>query len=692
MKQLFLSAGSLLLLASTGFAQSRTATPAMKNTEVQTIAQEPVLNGGQNQLPPRQTPHRNNGTNTTNVISQIDMGTAINAFTGVDNDKNTFSYNPELNLLVFGHRGGGLAGTPPAPTNTPGNTGNQFHYDYSTDRGQTWTSQVALINPAIATYWTRYPQAGIFNPAGNTNLANAKVVSTGLIVTNVANAPAGWLGTFLASANVQGASNTNYSFRRNLPAATGSEQREYISSSLSNLTGGMGYLSIRIDSVASIAPGGTATTQRLRYGRHILDFWKIVPNGTGFTRSLKFTSAPNACAIVDTTAFAYDLAFAPDGNTGYISHVTGDIDTQNPESYSRTPILYKTTDAGETWIKQPNIDVRAIQVLLDSTTKARGGSIRPIFTESDIAVDNLGRCHIFANIGSGSTVCNDSIGFIFGANDARAYYTVHLIVDGSNVSAKFVYQPICTDITFGSGTASVGNGFNAQAQVGRSADGTRIFFTALQSSPLVTPPSNNAPDLWAYAYRTTDNKVMPFRNLTVGSDAEASVFFARLAPVAINIAGGHQLPITVMTPMTDANNVVQASLPVTFTFLDGVEILDADYTQTMAAAAPAVYPNSVNTCGGNINICIVSTENRSALEGKVSFMPNPTSGNLTVNLSQLSAAATITVSDALGKVISTQTNQTGTTVLDLTAQAAGIYFVTVQNTEGTLTAKIAVTK
>jgi hypothetical protein len=185
---------------------------------------------------------------------------------------------------------------------------------------------------------------------------------------------------------------------------------------------------------------------------------------------------------------------------------------------------------------------------------------------------------------------------------------------------------------------------------------------------------------------------MPFRNFTAGTNAEASVFFTRLAPIAMDIAGGHQLPITIMNPGIEST-VIQATAPVSFSFLDGVEILNADYTQTMGAPAAATYANSGNTCGGNIVPCVVTAiEKGSALEGKVSLMPNPTSGNLNVDLTKLKSAATITVSDVMGKILSTTTNQTGNVAVDLTTQAAGIYFVTIQNAEGKLTAKIAVAR
>ena len=48
----------------------------------------------------------------TTAIALIPMGsTSLNAFGGFVPNKHTLAYNPELNLLVFGHRGGGAAGS-----------------------------------------------------------------------------------------------------------------------------------------------------------------------------------------------------------------------------------------------------------------------------------------------------------------------------------------------------------------------------------------------------------------------------------------------------------------------------------------------------------------------------------------------------------------------------------------------------
>jgi Secretion system C-terminal sorting domain len=671
MKQHLLTAGALLLVAASSFAQSRVTANTVKGLTAPVAAQDPVSNGAVHTSTPRQ--NRNNGVNQVNAVALTSIGsTSGNSYGGFQPFKHTFAYDPNLNLLVFAHRAGGAAG----------GASKELAFDISTDGGATWTPQQVVAN-ASTTDLCRYPQACIWNPAGNTNAANAKVVTTG-----PATSGGGWISTYLMSANATAPATTNsgYAFSpyaTDIPAAPGF--LSYSSWAMSNLNGGMGYVAARMN-----AGDGTSATQTLTY--HTIDFIKVVPNaaGTGFTRSYKFTSAPIACPLADTSSFGFNLAFGPNGNTGYISHSTVDLNGQRPEQYGRSAILYKTTDAGETWTKQAGLDLNAIQMLIDSTVGTGPGNTgpeRPTISDTRLVVDNLNRCHMFAEVSSGSTTCQDSLGFTWGGATSR--YVMHFIIDGGNVTGNFVYRSTNTSTTFGALT----NAFDEQYQAGRSADGTRIFFAACQTPAVGATTDNNAPNLFVYAYRTTDNKVMPFKDYTTGTDAEASVFFPRLTPVVMNIAGGHRLPITLMTPGS-TGGAISDTAPPDFSYLDGVDVVDADYTTAWGAIAGATHnANGTNLCGAATEACqFVGVEKGSALEGKVSFMPNPTSGNLNVNLSQLTSAATITVTDVMGRTIRTQANQIGNVSVDLTAQATGIYFVTIQNAEGKLTAKIAVAK
>ena len=380
MKKQLLLALALTTVTAVGFAQSRTVSAGKRP-----VAIEDAASNGTTHSTIRRTPRPHSANRISTVVLTPIGSSSGNCYGGFVDNKHTFAYNADLNLLSFGHRGGGIAG----------NVGNQVNFDFSTDGGLTWTPQIALVNPQIGTYNTRYPNLNIWNPTGNTVLANAKAVFTGPCTNGT-----GWQSTYLASANYPAAANTTYDFQTAIPGTTPA-MLDYASWSLTNLNGGMGYISARMDVAA----------QSQSYAA--VDFWKIVPNGAGgFTRSIKFSSAPVACSLADTSSFGFDVAFGPDGNTGYMTHITADLDSQNPQDYSHSPALYKTMDAGETWMKLPTLNLQAIQTLVDSTVDTRtAGTVRPVVSDTRLVVDNMGKCHIFAEISSGSSVCQDSTGF-----------------------------------------------------------------------------------------------------------------------------------------------------------------------------------------------------------------------------------------------------------------------------------------
>jgi hypothetical protein len=184
---------------------------------------------------------------------------------------------------------------------------------------------------------------------------------------------------------------------------------------------------------------------------------------------------------------------------------------------------------------------------------------------------------------------------------------------------------------------------------------------------------------------------MPLKNLTIGTDAEASVFFPTMSKIVMDIPNGHRLPIVLAQPTDIAN----AANPVEFLYLDQIEVLDTDYTTTMPAPVFGTHQGGVIVCttGTPCNyLSIESTENLSNLAHKVSFMPNPTTGLLNVNLTALTTASTIIITDITGRMIDTRTNQFGHVTVDMTHNPAGIYFIAVQNIEGNMTAKIVVTE
>lgn len=80
--------------------------------------------------------------------------------------------------------------------------------------------------------------------------------------------------------------------------------------------------------------------------------------------------------------------------------------------------------------------------------------------------------------------------------------------------------------------------------------------------------------------------------------------------------------------------------------------------------------------------------------GKLQVYPNPTSGNINIDIENVSGVNKLQIVDMLGKVVATQTTNSATTSygFDLAAQSAGIYFVQVYTNSGVYSNKVTLSK
>ncbi len=588
-------------------------------------------------------------------------GTAVNLYGSSVANKHTLAYDPTSGLLLFGHRGGGDGGT---------TSGNSFVFDYSNDGGQTWVPQIQIANP-LATEMIRYPQAAILNSStGN------KVIFTGPAYSPISTS---WSKTYLGWADVNAPTNGNYSFEGYKTQNDTVPYIDFGSWDLCNLNGGLGYVAAHLDS-ASVA-----------VNMHNIDFYKITPDSTGFTRRMTFSTSLLTCAMAGSAAsFGYSMGFDPSGDIGYIAHTTADMDA-DPRDYSHVATLYKTTDAGESWVKLPMLNMNRIQTLIDSTAQALAPSsmqsmapfVRPIMSNLRVVVDNAGKCHIFSEISSGLTIAQDSLAML--NPDPSTKYLMHFITeDGINYQSNFITRLYDVPGTI----ATVQLALTNELQAGRSADGNYIFFTCVQSNR-VLGGYNDSPDLYVYAYDVVNNSFMPLTNMTVGTDAAHGVFFPRLSPIVRDVPNGHNLPIMIML-----NDIVNNTDPVSFIFLKGINVPSTAYTQPMPApvAANVSDPSQCGSTGVfNSYFFILNVDNQ-PLADFVTLNPNPTSGLIHVDLSKRSSASTIVVSDLLGRNIQTLTNQNYRAEIDISQQTEGVYLITIDNLEGRMTTKVVVVR
>lgn len=325
-KTLLLAIGLALFIASIG-QQS----PAPK-TELQihkaTWLNQTIQNGVSNSHHEKQiNPDQNENQDFVTIIN---IGTSANAY-GYAVGQNAFvCVNQDLNTVTNFHRMGGAL--------DPGGFSGDLGYDISTDGGMTWTTMIEVYkadDSAGGGYYTdaaRFPNHGIYNPLGNTDPNEAYVA---WVATTSGAAPGDLSAYIHGRANIGNPEDTtsNYVYADTTQGIYPGEIE--------------GYTLTNLGEFWAIAPnfdwfgGGIAYQNELILNRGI---WNEELEDFEVTQSLL------ACPMPDSQRpGSIRVEFAPDGQTGYIAVLCDNGSVPFSQGRSYYPILFKTTDAGDTW-------------------------------------------------------------------------------------------------------------------------------------------------------------------------------------------------------------------------------------------------------------------------------------------------------------------------------------------------------
>ena len=277
-----------------------------------------------------------------NVVNIIDIGTSANAYSyGYGGGQKSIVWAvPELNMVTNFHRMGGVL--------DPGGYSGDLGYDLSVDGGLNWENMIEMYiaeNNAGGEYYTdaaRYPNHGVWNPEGNTDINNAWM---SYFAPNLdgSNSTDSWGGYSYGAVNMGDPSIRT----KNLQSAA-SPYYQYIPDGFEITKNGNVYvLDVNQDwSSGSVVYQGSLILNRGEWNDGEEDF----------IFSQELLDAPVAEA---TTRPAHtQIAFAEDGQTGYISFLgdneTVDVISGAPGYY---PIIMKTTDGGDSWTDPQGIQL-----------------------------------------------------------------------------------------------------------------------------------------------------------------------------------------------------------------------------------------------------------------------------------------------------------------------------------------------
>jgi len=618
------------------------------------------------------------GDRNTNIVTVIDIGTSANAWSyasnNVGNQKSLVWADPELNIVTNFHRGGGVL--------DPDGYSGDYAYDISFDGGNTWTNQVECY---VA--WdndggsdgdaARYPSHGIYNPTGNVEDAYVAFFGPNLDGSNSNTPGAGWGGYSFGVANISNPADTVGNYNRRT-SADGIYQ--YIPDAYDVTSLG---LAISVDKNVNWTSGSGVYE-----GSLILNsgYWDNDASDIVYDETLLDYES----TVAHGSPWFTQVAFSPDGMTGYIAILGNTGDTWNTGDLRNSiyPIFWKSTDGGATWDGPTAIQIdgpdgiggivynlltdEQIANIYEAPVPARDEIPYTYTGDFEIAVDNNGNLHIAGVVcPAGEGTAEGGISFYIegGMGGVLDLFTTD---GGTSWYAEEMGRTIWYDGVWGASAMTEGN----RVQISTNPSADKIFISWLDTD-LDEAVDNTRPNIWCRGfepstYMKTSNASAEDAptNVTSFSEGMWQAYFGTVAKTTLESDGVYTIPY-VYVELTDNDPDLAAQ----YKYIKDFQFSEADFT--IQGTGEELEANANN---------IVVSQN----------YPNPFNGisNIKVNLvkgSDLSLDVfTITGQQVFSKDYGYK--GAGTTTLTINGEnlTSGVYFYTVTAGESKVTRKLVV--
>lgn len=594
------------------------------------------------------------------AASTIDIGTSYNVFTILGDRQNQVVYNPDINTVAFVHR------------QNDGSVGGSgiISLDYSTDGGANWT-----VNPFQTTptgsggTWNgnRYPNMALYNPTSNTDPANAFMVQVGpALETGVGSNDNGWAKTFRASSKLDGTLlDETYDYNS---LSTLNDPNEWGPGGLYVTSQGTVWYASTNSNNSGATPNPAYDVDD-NYSEYFLVRGDFNASNNNFDWTVVDTIAP-AWNTTDNNGSPYNMsglmnmAWSVDGNTGYMV-IMGSWGANT----MWRPYVMKTTDAGTTWNNVNDYDFSTDPVMSCVVQPANGtGLPRPWFSSYDLVVGSDNELRIFAEIQSQSSAHPDSLLFAFTSPLTTGLFEV--VTNGTGWDVQYVDGIYVADHEY---DATNQLSHFVRPQAARSQDGTKVFYTWLASDTLLSI-EREFPIILSRGHELSSDMWTPITNLSAGTAADYVSAYQTMAVDAIENGNDKawELPIVYGTAAGGSALSDGLSAP-QWTFLRGVGFDQAEFTQT------------------SLNPCTISIGENELTSTDVTIFPNPSNGVFTIELSDVTKF-NYTVIDVIGNVVNTNNVNGNKVSINLSNNAKGAYFVTVESENGSITKKVMLTK
>lgn len=605
-------------------------------------------------------------------------------------------YDPVLNLVSFTHLKKASFMTSPA------NSKGDVMVVCSSNNGQIWDTTCVWSNSINL---AMYPQGVVYNPPGNTSIANAYIATSG-ITTNSSVVTGNFyaskqLNTFNATASSQ--PNAQQFFPNTAPY-NGTKHDNACNTIISTDDGIIRTMAVLADSInsknlAGFGLRGAYLSQgNFLAGSFIWQGDSLIPSTiTRNNGSKQLSSTPM-------------VAFNKNGNVGYIVMI-GSMPSLTIQNTGWQPIVYKTTNYGTTWNLVNGIDfsnpffapiLNRLSVTINNTT-----AVIPQFNVNEgigLTVDYKNNLHLTAVINSTKNSDHNLLdipkqfgaeGYKWPHTPGKHPYIYDFLTDGNTWN----YMLVDSLMTEAPGTTQLDSGFNhnpwmadvnniklpsnARIQLSRSDNGRFIIYSFAESDTNFTNYSkkwNSLPNVKVKLYDVVTNGLASGKINITKTPTQSN-------PNVSNRA--HFYNISPVSP--DANGSLGYSIGAGCIMGGSVSInIHATVTNTIfPGESPKHWYSYVKLSMNNVGISNhfpildVGLKNEELISNSLNLFPNPANDNLQIQIEgSKNRSEKAFVYNNLGQLINEYdlVFENNISVIDTRNLPNGFYFLSFKNT------------
>jgi PKD repeat protein len=584
------------------------------------------------------------------VLNAQRIGSAGNGLTAINAQSNQIFSIDSLNTVTFIHRND--------PSLHPGTTVSNYRYDRSNNRGQTWAVELGPINNDASIDNVlingRFPQALIYNPAGNTNVDSAWFVYTGTWHSGDAGS---WEGDMRGRGKYSGDTST---FNVSIDQVNGGEVA--INSGFCQSVPGT-FWSVNQASNQTFTAGADNIITGAVLQKGVFNDANGQITWTETVLNATFEQTQGASGEAVSTATSFNIAFDPTGQYGWVSCL-GDITSGDSMVYQ--PIFWKSTDGGQSWTGPEQVELADIQGVMGELSQFLVDGTTPTIMypttafDADLAVDADGNPHLITVIGNG-----------FEYSIQTAGYDAWDITYDANAGAGCQWKGLhLGEIETLRGTiAQTGTGTEVtddnRPLISRSEDGTKIFFFWNDSDIEITiNPENTAPNFFGRAIDLTAGTITALKNFSEGDTLFGGQTVAQPGGALVGAkwpivsqyawANGSVWNVPTVFTQPDYNNgdpvntLPDYEEPTAFWYISNINFANSEFSLPIDQTAPTITLNGNDTVTILVNTAYTE-------DGATAF--DCTDGNITPTVTSTVDTSTVgyytvtyTATDAAGNV------------------------------------------